>query len=118
MTLENFRAYCLSKKAVTEEFPFDEETLVYKVMGKMFALANSIDFSSINLKCDPEKATELREHYDAVKPGYHMNKKHWNTVLLDSSIPDKLIRQWIDDSYDLVVKGLTKKEKQALEDWD
>ena len=69
------------------------------------------------LKCDPEKAVELREQYDAVQAGYHMNKKHWNTVLLDNSIPDKLIRQWIDDSYDLVVEGLTKKEKQALEDW-
>ena len=102
---------------MTEEFPFDEETVVYKVIGKMFALANTLDFASINLKCDPEKAVELREQYDAVQAGYHMNKKHWNTVLLDNSIPDKLIRQWIDDSYDLVVEGLTKKEKQALEDW-
>lgn len=115
MNIENFRTYCLIKKGVTEEFPFDEETLVLKVMGKMFALANVNDFSSINLKCDPENAVELREKYAAVQPGYHMSKKHWNTVLIDGSIPDKILRQWIDDSYQLVVAGLTKTQKTALE---
>lgn len=86
-----------------------------KVMGKVFALTNINGFSSINLKCDPETAVELREKYTAVQPGYHMNKKHWNTVLIDGSIPDKLLRQWIDESYQLVVSGLTKTQKTALE---
>lgn len=84
-------------------------------MGKMFALANINEFSSINIKCDPEKAVELREQYTSVQPGYHMSKKHWNTVLIDGSIPDKLLRQWIDDSYALVVAGLAKTVKLALE---
>lgn len=100
---------------MTEEFPFDEETLVLKVMGKMFALSNINEFNSINLKCDPENALELREKFQAVQPGYHMNKKHWNTVLIDGSIPDTLLRQWIDESYQLVVVGLPKTQKIALE---
>ena len=115
MNIESFRTYGLNKKGVTEEFPFDEETLVLKVMGKMFALANVNDFTSINLKCDPENAIELREKYAAVQPGYHMSKKHWNTVLIDGSIPDKLLRLWIDESYQLVASGLTKTQKIALE---
>jgi len=115
VNIESFRTYCLIKKGVTEEFPFDAETLVLKVMGKMFALANVNDFASINLKCDPENAVELREKYAAVQPGYHMSKKHWNTVLIDGSIPDKLLRQWVDESYHLVVSGLTKTQKIALE---
>lgn len=115
MNIESYRTYCLGKKGVTEEFPFDETTLVLKVMGKVFALTNINGFSSINLKCDPETAVELREKYAAVQPGYHMNKKHWNTVLIDGSIPDKLLRQWIDESYQLVVSGLTKTQKTALE---
>ena len=115
MNIESFRTYCLSKKGVTEEFPFDDETLVLKVIGKMFALAGINDFSSINIKCDPEKAVELREQYASVQPGYHMSKKHWNTVLIDGSIPDKLVCQWIDDSYHLVVAGLTKTQKITLE---
>jgi predicted DNA-binding protein (MmcQ/YjbR family) len=115
VNIESFRTYCLNKNGVTEEFPFDEETLVLKVMGKMFALANVNDFTSINLKCDPENAVELREKYAAVQPGYHMSKKHWNTVLIDGSIPDKLLRLWIDESYQLVVSGLTKTQKTALE---
>ncbi len=84
-------------------------------MGKMFALTGINDFSSINIKCDPENAVELREQYASVQPGYHMNKKHWNTVRIDGSISDKLLRQWIDDSYQLVVAGLTKTQKLALE---
>jgi predicted DNA-binding protein (MmcQ/YjbR family) len=114
MNIETFREYCLSKKGVSEEFPFDEQTLVFKVMGKMFALTNIDSFVSINLKCNPENAELLREQYDAVKPGYHMNKKHWNTLMIDGSLPDKLIYQWIDNSYDLVVATLTKKLKQEL----
>lgn len=95
--------------------PFGEETLVFKVMGKMFALTDITEFSSINLKSDPDKAVELRERYEAIIPGYHMNKKHWNTVLLDGSLPERLILSLVDDSYDLVVAGLTKKLKTALE---
>jgi predicted DNA-binding protein (MmcQ/YjbR family) len=115
LNLEAFRTHCLSHKGVTEEFPFGESTLVYKVMGKVFALTGIDDFASVNLKVDPEKGVELRERYTAVQPGYHMNKKHWITVIMDGSISDKLLRQWIDDSYDLVASGLTKSQKQALE---
>jgi predicted DNA-binding protein (MmcQ/YjbR family) len=115
VNIESYRSYCLKKKAVTEEFPFGEEALVFKVMGKMFALTDVSEFSSVNLKVDPEKGAEIREQYPSVQPGYHMNKKHWITVLMDGTIPDRLIKQWIDDSYDLVVSGLTKKQKSALE---
>jgi predicted DNA-binding protein (MmcQ/YjbR family) len=115
MNIESYRAYCLSKKGVTEEFPFGEDVLVYKVMGKLFALTDLEKFESINLKVDPEIGEELREKYASVQPGYHMNKKHWITVLMDGSIPDKLIRRWTDDSYDLVVSKLTKSQKSALE---
>ena len=115
MNIEQFRNHCLKKKGVTEEFPFGNETLVYKVMGKLFALAGVDNFESINLKCDPEEAVLLREKYDAVQPGYHMNKKHWNTVMLDGSLTDKLVFKLIDDSYNLVAAGLTKANKKALE---
>jgi predicted DNA-binding protein (MmcQ/YjbR family) len=114
MDIEKFRSYCLSKKGVTEEFPFDRSTLVFKLMGKIFALTDIDTFDGINLKCDPEKAVELREIYPSVLPGYHMNKKHWNTIVIDGSLPDKLIFQWIDSSYDLIAKSLTKKLKQEL----
>lgn len=114
MDIEFFRDYCLSKKGVTEEFPFDEQTLVFKVMGKMFALTNVDSFVSINLKCEPEKAIELREQYDFVKPGYHMNKKHWNTIFVEGNISNKLLKEWIDDSYNLVVVSLTKKTQEEL----
>jgi len=110
MNIELFREYCISKKGVTEEFPFGEETLVYKVMGKAFALAGMDDVpGSCNLKCDPEKAEELRDKYSAIIPGYHMNKKHWNTVIWDGSISDQLILELIDHSYELVLRGLPKK---------
>jgi predicted DNA-binding protein (MmcQ/YjbR family) len=115
MNIEAFRKHCLSKKGVTEEFPFGEETLVYKVMGKMFALTDLESFESINLKVDPEEGEELREKYPSVQQGYHMNKKHWITVLIDGSIPDKLILKWLDNSYQLVASALTKKQKSALE---
>ena len=111
MNVESFRNYCLSKKSTTEEFPFGEETMVFKVMGKMFALAGVSNFGSVNLKVDPEIGVELRERYSAVKPGYHMNKKHWITVLNDGSIPDKLLREWIDNSYQLIVDSLPKSQK-------
>jgi predicted DNA-binding protein (MmcQ/YjbR family) len=114
MDIETYRAYCLSKPFVTEAFPFDEDTLVFKVKGKMFVLFNISDFSAINLKCDPEKAVELREQYSAVQPGYHMNKKHWNTIELDGSITWKLLKAWTDHSFDLVVKSLPGKEREAV----
>ena len=104
----------MAKKGVTEEFPFDNETLVFKVAGKMFALTNVSTFASINLKCDPEKAVELRDQYPAVLPGYHMNKKHWNTILLDGSIPSKLLQNWIDESYIRVVNALPKRERASF----
>jgi predicted DNA-binding protein (MmcQ/YjbR family) len=115
VTLEAYRNYCLNKKGVTEEFPFDENVLVFKVMGKIFCLTDIQRFESINLKVDPEEGVELREKYPAVQPGYHMNKKHWVTVLMDGSIPDKMLLKWADNSYVLVVKGLTKSQKLALE---
>ena len=114
MNIEDYRNYCLRKKGVTEEFPFGPGTLVFKVKGKMFALTNIDEFESINLKCDPEQAVQLRERYDAVLPGYHMSKKHWNTILIDRTIPDPMIYQWTDDSYNLVVEGLPKKQQEEL----
>lgn len=114
MNIEELRTCCISKKGVSEDFPFDETTLVFKVMGKMFALTDLEGDLSINLKCDPEKAVELRELYPSVMPGYHMNKRHWNTILLDGSVPDQLIRQWIDHSYAMVVEKLTKKQRNEL----
>lgn len=114
MNIEDLRLYCLSKKGVSEEFPFDETTLVYKVMDKMFALTDLEGEFSMNLKCDPDKAIELREKYTAVKPGYHMNKKHWNTVYVDASVSYELLISWIDDSYKLVVDKLTKAKKVEL----
>ncbi len=114
MDIEKVRKYCLKKKGVTEGFPFGEETLVFKVMGKMFCLANLSRSFGINLKCDPELAIELRERYEGVTPGYHMNKKFWNTIDLDSNIPEKEILNWIDHSYEMVVNGLPKKVKAEL----
>ncbi|QJB33321.1 MmcQ/YjbR family DNA-binding protein [Chitinophaga oryzae] len=114
MDIEQFCQYCISLPGVTEEFPFGEQTLVYKVCGKMFALTDLEEFSSVNLKCDPDEAVELRERYEGVTPGWHMNKKHWNTVDMHSNIPNKLILQWIKNSYDLVVASLPKKEREKL----
>jgi len=114
MNIEDIREYCLKKNSVTESFPFDETTLVFKVKNKMFALTNIESPLSINLKCDPEKAIELRERYPTVKPGYHMNKKLWNTVDIDGSLNDSLIKEWIDDSYKLIVEKLPKKDQKDL----
>ena len=115
MNIEEYRDYCITKKGVTESFPFDETTLVFKVMNKMFALADVDSFNFINLKCNPEKAVELREQYNGIKPGYHMSKTHWNSVYLNQGVPDKLIYQLIDDSYDLIVTSLTKKLQKELD---
>jgi len=109
MNIEEYREYCLAKKAVTESFPFDESTLVFKVAGKMFALTGVDSFEYINLKCDPERAEELRDVYNGVQPGYHMNKRLWNSVYLEQDVPDALLYELIDHSYDLVVASLTKK---------
>jgi len=114
MNIEKFREYCLAKKAVTENFPFDDTTLVMKVLDKMFALGNLDGDLSLNLKCNPEKAIELREQYPSVKPGFHMNKKHWNTIEVNGSIDSEKIQEWIDDSYNLVVSEMTKKQRELL----
>ncbi|MBS0000557.1 MAG: MmcQ/YjbR family DNA-binding protein [Cyclobacteriaceae bacterium] len=114
MNIEDFRNYCLRKPGTTEEFPFDNQTLVFKVGGKMYALCDIDTFDSINLKCDPEKAVQLREMYDPVVPGFHMNKKHWNTVNLDGSVSDRLLFEWTDHSYQLVFDKLPPKVKNIL----
>lgn len=115
MYLEEIRDYCLSKKGTEETFPFDATTLVFKVFGKMYALIDIDEARSINLKCDPERAEELREQYDDIIPGYHMSKKHWNTVSLDGSINRSLVIELIDHSYDLVYASLPKKLRNELE---
>ena len=112
MNFDTLRDYLLNKPGATEDFPFDSVTLVIKVCGKIFALTNiTADPLRVNLKCDPLKAEYLRENYAAVLPGYHMNKRHWNTVVLDGSIAEAEIRSMIDESYELVVKGLPKSRR-------
>lgn len=116
MDVEALRAYCLAKSGATESFPFDEETLVFKVANKIFALLSLNDVPTrVNLKCAPERAIELRETYDAVQPGYHMNKRHWNTVILDGTIPANEVREMIDDSYNLIVKSLRKADRERMQ---
>ena len=115
MFIDELRDYCLSKKGIEECLPFGPETLVYKVMGKVFLLTGlESEPVQFNAKCEPEKALELRENYSCVIPGYHMNKKHWNTIICDGSVNNKLIKQWIDDSYQLVADSLTKKLREEL----
>lgn len=115
MNLKEFKNYCLSKKGVTETFPFDDETLVLKVGSKMFALTNiNKPILEINLKCDPIMALDLRKEYSSIKPGYHMNKTHWNTITVDETIPEDKLLFLIDLSYDLVYSGLKKSEKLEL----
>jgi predicted DNA-binding protein (MmcQ/YjbR family) len=114
MNIEELRDYCLSLPATSEDRPFDETSLVFKVGKKMFVLTDLEGPLRINLKCNPEKAIELREQYPAVRPGFHMNKKHWNTIEVDGSISEVKLKQWMRESYDLVVKGMTKKEKEWL----
>lgn len=116
MDLEYFRQYCLSKKGVEETFPFDEVTLVFKVMGKMFAITglDNPDFS-VSLKCDPERSIELRETFEEIKPAWHMSKIHWNMIDCQGAVEDSLLRELIDHSYNLVVAGLPKKLRTELE---
>jgi predicted DNA-binding protein (MmcQ/YjbR family) len=116
MNIEEFREYCLLKKCVTESFPFDKETLVFKVMGKMFALCGLEHHPfQVNLKCDPERSIALREeHEPSIMGAYHMSKKHWNSVVPNTSFTDKLFCELIDHSYELVVKGMTKKLRDEL----
>lgn len=114
MNIEQYRDYCLAKPGVTEGLPFDNRTLVFKVMGKMFALIDIEDFEFINLKCDPDSALGLRANYPGIRPGYHMNKQTWNSVYTDGNVPDKLILELTDHSYEQVVLGLTKKLKEEL----
>jgi len=116
MNIEDLRVYCLSKKGVEETLPFGPETLVYKVMGKAFLLTGLDALTlSFNVKCDPEKAVTLREEHSCILPGFHMNKKHWNTIEPDGSVSDKFLCEQIDHSYELVVSGLTKKQRQDLD---
>lgn len=114
MNIEEFRDYCLSLKGVEEKFPFGENVLVFYVGGKMFCLTDISSFDMINVKCDPDKAVTLREKYPDVIPGYHMNKKHWNSIVMTGTIPNKLIKEWIQDSYNLVIQGLPKKLRESL----
>jgi predicted DNA-binding protein (MmcQ/YjbR family) len=115
MNIETLREFCISKSGVEETLPFGPDTLVFKVMGKAFLLAG-MDSRPLqfNVKCDPEKAIDLREQYSCVVPGYHMNKKYWNTIIADGSVNTELLYEWINDSYQLVVGSLSKKEKQRL----
>lgn len=115
MNIETLQEYCLSKPGTEETLPFGPDTLVYKVGGKVFLLTG-LDEETLqfNVKCDPEKAVELREQYSCVIPGYHMNKKHWNTIIVDGSVPSRLLKEWIDHSYDLVVKSLSKKIREEV----
>lgn len=119
MNLESYYEFCLSKKASTEHFPFDEDTLVFKVGNKMFALANLSGFEnanpSVSLKCNPDRAQELRAEFDDIQPGYHSNKVHWNTININRNVPDKMIFELINHSYDLVFKSLTKKLQLEIE---
>ncbi|WP_281637088.1 MmcQ/YjbR family DNA-binding protein [Flavobacterium marginilacus] len=120
MNLETYYEYCLSKKGVTEHFPFDEDTLVFKVGGKMFALSSLLQWEKgnphMNLKCDPERAQELRAEYDAIQPGFHMSKVHWNTISVNQDVPNTLLKELIDHSYELVFKSLTKKIQTEIID--
>ncbi|MBS1535938.1 MAG: MmcQ/YjbR family DNA-binding protein [Bacteroidetes bacterium] len=118
MNLETYYQYCLAKKGVTEHFPFDEDTLVFKVSGKMFALTSLKEWEAgnpaLNLKSDPDYGAELRAEYDDIQPGYHMSKIHWNTIKVNAGVPDQLLKELITHSYEQVVKGLTKKQREEL----
>jgi len=120
MHIEQFRDLCLAKKGVTEHFPFNKTTLVFKVMDKMFALTDLLNWEQglpkVNLKCNPEKALELREQFEGITPGFHMNKKHWNTLIINvADVSDVLVKQLINHSYDLVINGLPKKSQKELQ---
>ena len=112
--MEELRDYCLRKPGAEESFPFGEETLVFKVGGKVFLLAGLTEENQFNVKCDPDLAVELRERHEEVRPGYHMNKRHWNTVSMDGGLRTKELRAMIDHSYEIVVAGLPKKVRERL----
>ena len=115
MDIESLREYCLSKQAVEETLPFGPDTLVYKVGGKVFLICPmESETFRFNVKCDPEKAIELRERYDCVQPGYHMNKKHWNTIIVDGTVSTSMLKEWINDSYDLIVASLPAKMRDQV----
>jgi len=114
MTLSYLRDYCLAKPGTTEDTPFDEVTLCFRVGGKIFAITSLDIFDFINLKCDPEKAIELREKHEGITPGYHMNKKNWNSVSVEGNVPDPLILELVDHSYDLILKSLPKKIQSEI----
>lgn len=114
MNIEELRNYCLSKKGVTESFPFGSETLVFKVTNKVFLLTGMYQPLQFNVKCDPEKAILLRDTYNCVKPGYHMNKKLWNTITVDGSVSHQQLYEWVTDSYNLVIAKLTKTQQKEL----
>jgi predicted DNA-binding protein (MmcQ/YjbR family) len=118
MNIQQLYEFCLTKKGVTEHFPFDEDTLVFKVGGKMFCLTSLKDWEngtpSLNLKCDPVQAEELRAQYEAINPGYHMSKVHWNTIDFNSDVSDKMMCEFINHSYELVFKSLTKKIQSEI----
>lgn len=114
MHIEQFRDYCLTKHLSTESMPFDDDILVFKVNGKIFALISTNNSDSCNLKCDPEKAIELREQYSGIKPGFHQNKKHWNTVSFNEDVSDKLILDLVDHSYKMVIQNFSKKIQKSL----
>ena len=114
MLLADYQKYCMSFNGVTEEFPFDDVTLVYKVKGKIFSLCNIEEFKSVSLKCDPDDAMAQREAFKAVIPGYHLNKKHWNTIKLGEDVDDDRLREWTADSWELAARGLAKKVRKEL----
>ncbi len=114
MDIETLREHCISKKGVSESFPFDQDTLVFKVGGKMFLLINLQEASEFNAKCDPERAVALREQYDEIRAGYHMNKVHWNTVSICGRLSDLQLKELIDHSYELVFRSLPRKVKEEL----
>ncbi|HAH50619.1 MAG TPA: MmcQ-like protein [Balneola sp.] len=114
MNIEEYRNFCLALPGVTEGFPFGPETIVFKVMNKMFALTNIETYDFVNLKCDPERAIMLREEYDGISPGWHMNKVHWNSVKTSADVDDELLKELIRHSYELIVESLPKKRKEEL----
>lgn len=114
MNIEEYRNYCLALPGVTEDFPFGPETMVFKVMNKMFALTNIEAYDFVNLKCNPERAITLREEYEGISPGWHMNKVHWNSVKTSADVEDELFIELIRHSYDLIVESLPKKTKEEL----
>ena len=118
MTADELQSWCLGRRGASEEFPFGEQPSVFKVAGKMFAISNLGSRPlQVSLKCEPELAEQLRATYPTIKPGYHLNKRHWNTVTIDGSVPDRIVGDMLEDSYDLVVASLSKKKQREL-GWD